>query len=135
MEEWITVLKDLSELDILPQNYKAELRMDMPQDTEECRMHSLLTTTKLLDMLGDMQINMRLIFTYLSMRFETGRYQEMHLFMIMLYMSAGLEPPPFFLALGQFEDLLELYMNEVMDDFRDYIAQNAELDGGAYEDD
>lgn len=128
MDEMMDVLGNIVELDVLPMKYKADIRMDMPQDEDECRVYSLQTTLKLLDMLNDSPANLLLIYAYLQSRFDAGRYQEMHLFLIMCYLGVGLEPPTEFQQIGQFDDLLKLLMNEVIEDFRDYLVQNADAE-------
>jgi len=47
-------------------------------------------------------------------------------------MGVGLSPPPCFLEFSQYDDLLELLMNEIVLDFDDYISESMEQEGGKY---
>ena len=121
MDELMDVLENISELEILPDRYKADLRDEMPQDEEECREFGLQTTTKLLEMMIDTPMRVPLIYAYLLARYEAGRYHEMQLMLIMCYLSVGAEPSSCLLQLGLYDDLLALCMAGVIENFGRYV--------------
>ena len=129
MDELMDVLENISELEILPDRYKADLREDMPQDEDECREFGLQTTTKLLEMMIDTPVNLPVIYACLLARYEAGRYHEMQLMLIMCYLSVGAEPSSWLMQLGLFDDLLARCMTGVIENFGRYVKRTSTMGG------
>lgn len=129
MDELMDVLENISELEILPDRYKADLREEMPLDEDECREFGLQTTTKLLEMMTDMPVNLPVIYACLLSRYEAGRYHEMQLMLIMCYLSVGAEPSSCLIQLGLFDDLLARCMAGVIENFGRYVKRAGTMGG------
>lgn len=129
MDELMDVLENISELEILPDRYKADLRVEMPQDEEECREFGLQTTTKLLEMMVDTPANLPAIYACLLARYEEGRYHEMQLMLIMCYLSVGAEPSSQLVQLGLYDDLLARCMTGVIENFGRYVKRTGRMGG------
>lgn len=132
MEEMIDILQSMSELAVLPESYRQEIRDELPQDAFDCKTYSLLVTSVLLNKLEQTPMKLPMLLNYLLERYAAKQYREMHLILIMCYMGVGLDPPPCFLEFSQYDDLLELLMNEIVLDFEDYISESIEQEGGKY---
>ncbi len=129
MKEIENILQRWLELTALPDIYQPEIKDEMPQDAEACRTYSFLVTSVLFRRLEESTLNLAMLRAYLLSRFAQKQYHELHMCLIACYVCVGLEPPPYFLEFGQYDDLLELLLNEIVLDFDEFLSEICEQEG------
>lgn len=123
-EKMIETIVSLAELQALPDEYRAEILADLPQDGNDCYVYSFLITPVLFYKMEDYGLDLSLICNYLHGLYEVEQYRAMHLYLVMCFKAVEVEVPPFFLEFSQDDELLAMLMYEILMEFEDFIEDD-----------
>lgn len=123
-EKMIETIVSLAELQALPDEYRAEILADLPQDGNDCYVYSFLITPVLFYKMEDYGLDLSLICNYLHGLHEAEQYRAMHLYLVMCFKAVEVEVPPFFLEFSQDDELLAMLMYEILMEFEDFIEDD-----------
>lgn len=123
-EKMIETIVSLAELQALPDEYRAEILADLPQDGNDCYVYSFLITPVLFYKMEDYGLDLSLLSNYLHELYEAEQYRAMHLYLVMCFKAVEVEVPPFFLEFSQDDELLAMLMYEILMEFEDFIEDD-----------
>lgn len=129
MKKLRKTLQSVTELAVLPEAYRDDLKSTINCDEEALRVFGQFYASVLVNGLEKSGLNLVFVCCYLHQRYEAKQFREMHLFLMMLLVCIGRKPVHQFVEIGHFDDLLEILMNEMMGCFDDFF-----LDAGSLED-
>ena len=123
-EKMIETIASLAELQALPDEYRAEILAELPQDGNDCYVYSFLITPVLFYKMEDYGLDLSLICNYLHGLYKAEQYRAMHLYLVMCFKAVEVEVPPFFLEFSQDDELLAMLMYEILMEFEDFIEDD-----------
>ena len=129
MKKLRKTLQYLTELAVLPEAYSEDLKVSLNFDEDSLRYYGQYHADLLLSELENCGLNLIFVCCYLHKRYEEKQFREMHLFLMMILACIGAKPTHQFVEIGHFDDLLEIFMSEIVRGFDDFF-----LDAGILED-
>ena len=132
MEELIIALQSMTEMTAVPDKYLEEIKCQLPQSENECRIYAMLTGVTLMNELSTSEMDVVLVYNYLELRYEAKQFHDMHMFLSLCYLATGLEIPPYFTEFIQFDDLLEILMREMLHCIGKYLIDVCAVDLEAF---
>ncbi len=128
MKKLKKTLQSVTELAVLPEAYRDELKSMLYCNEEKLRVYGQFCASILLGKLEDCGLNLISVCCYLHQRYEAKQFREMHLFLMMLFVCIGRKPVHQFVEIGHFDDLLEILMDEMMGCFDDFFLDADDLE-------
>ena len=128
MKKLRKTLQCLTELAVLPESYRDDLKSSLDFDDESLRCYGQYHACLLLNELENCGLNPIFVCCYLHKCYEAKQFREMHLFLMMLFACIGAKPTHQFVEIIHFDDLLEILMDEMIREFDDFF-----LDAGVLE--
>ena len=121
MRKLRAMLRWLTELAVLPEAYREDLRSTLNFDDDGMRHYGEYHADLLLSELEKCGLNLVFVNCYLHKRYEAKQFREMHLFLMMLFACIGAKPTHQFVEIIHFDDLLEIFMDEMIREFDDFF--------------
>ena len=128
MRKLRAMLRWLTELAVLPEAYREDLRSTLNFDDAGMRRYGEYHADLLLSELEKCGLNLVFVNCYLHKRYEAKQFREMHLFLMMLFACIGATPTHQFVEIGHFDDLLEIFMDEIIRCFDDFFLTAGTLE-------
>ncbi|MBQ4158168.1 MAG: hypothetical protein IJD86_08525 [Clostridia bacterium] len=128
MRKLRAILRWLTELAVLPEAYREDLRSTLNFDDDGMRHYGEYHACLLLSELEKCGLNLVFVNCYLHKRYEAKQFREMHLFLMMLFACIGATPTHQFVEIGHFDDLLEIFMDEIIRCFDDFFLTAGTLE-------
>ena len=128
MRKLRAMLRWLTELAVLPEAYREDLRSTLNFDDDGMRHYGEYHADLLLSELEKCGLNLVFVNCYLHKRYEAKQFREMHLFLMMLFACIGAKLTHQFVEIGHFDDLLEIFMDEIIRCFDDFFLTAGTLE-------
>ena len=128
MKKLRKTLQCLTELAVLPESYRDDLKFSLNFDEESLRCYGQYYACLLLSELDNCGLNPLFVCCYLHKCYEAKQFREMHLFLMMLLSCIGAKPTHQFIEIGHFDDLLEIFMGEIIRGFDDFFLDTGVLE-------